>query len=347
MNAFERIILYYSRAIKHWNALWFFHIFADTLLVIFARDYWYLVSIIVLGDLIRLAANGAWYCAKKHDTAKRNPAKDVIIYALLPWKSGTASFAAVMAASDSIAVVSTILYILVAFNTIETIRRVLLVMQKFDATWLKNTEGKIGIANWLSISRIGASIVLPHLFWVRPYGGWNATVELVLLGICFATDAIDGRIARKCHMETRAGRYLDPLGDKVLFVPLAIAFALMTGRFGFTGTKACYGVVTIVCAFIAIVRDILFFIWFFTWRKKGPQGMRAGNTDKVRMVAICLWLGAMAIAYAADELENAASASRFAGYGFFLVMAVAVISFISLFVDIKRFNKAKKETIYT
>ena len=77
------------------------------------------------------------------------------------------------------------------------------------------------------------------------------------------------------------------------------------------------------------------------------QGMRAGNVDKVRMVAICLWLGAMAIAYAADELGNTASASRFARYGFFLVMAVAVISFISLFVDIKRFNKAKKETIYT
>ena len=70
--------------------------------------------------------------------------------------------------------------------------------------------------NWpnaLSFLRIFS---VPLLIWLVAEG--YTTGALWLFALAGATDALDGFIAKRFHMETTLGRYLDPLADKLLLL---------------------------------------------------------------------------------------------------------------------------------
>jgi cardiolipin synthase (CMP-forming) len=75
------------------------------------------------------------------------------------------------------------------------------------------------IINALTLSRI---VIAPIL--ARAIGSKNDLMALSLLAIAFATDVLDGWLARKLKKESEIGRILDPLADKLLVLIVSYAF---------------------------------------------------------------------------------------------------------------------------
>lgn len=82
----------------------------------------------------------------------------------------------------------------------------------------------MNLPNKLTIFRV---ILIPFFlfFLLTGYGG--AYGRWIALGIFVAaslTDLLDGRIARKYHLITNFGKFMDPLADKLLVCSAMIAF---------------------------------------------------------------------------------------------------------------------------
>ncbi len=74
--------------------------------------------------------------------------------------------------------------------------------------------------NWpnrITVARI--TLVTPYVICLlnlnEPWRGWRY-VALVLFVLMAVSDALDGYLARRLNESTPLGRYLDPLGDKLL-----------------------------------------------------------------------------------------------------------------------------------
>lgn len=68
--------------------------------------------------------------------------------------------------------------------------------------------------NLLTVSRVLMIPVLVALFYVE--GDWARWLACVVFTIAATTDFIDGYMARQMKMQSRFGRWLDPVADKLL-----------------------------------------------------------------------------------------------------------------------------------
>ncbi|MBR5419357.1 CDP-alcohol phosphatidyltransferase family protein [Candidatus Saccharibacteria bacterium] len=209
-----------------------------------------------------------------------------------------------------------------------------------DCGWLVNDNDKnanptgfIGIPNIVSTVRIAIAAALPPLVTWFSAESCRVMCFIALVAVIL-TDWIDGHIARAFKSVTKAGKYLDPLGDKVLFIPNAIAFSAALAISGkMTTMELCFLGAFIL---ITIARDVLFFIWFARTGMKIPQGIGAGNTDKIRMVVICCWLivtaNIVTIGFA-TEISVIVSLA--------LAAIIAILSGASVFIDKRRLKELK------
>lgn len=93
----------------------------------------------------------------------------------------------------------------------------------------------------LTYARAGAApIILGILMSGWPWAGWVAALLFVLASL---TDWLDGYFARKYHVESNMGRFMDPIADKILVLG-AIVMLLAMGR------------VDPVMVFLFLARDI-------------------------------------------------------------------------------------------
>ncbi|MFM7344274.1 MAG: CDP-alcohol phosphatidyltransferase family protein, partial [Tagaea sp.] len=67
---------------------------------------------------------------------------------------------------------------------------------------------------WLTFSRIAAIPVLVAMFWAEGDGWRYAACALYTLAA--ATDWLDGYLARAWAQQSKLGRMLDPIADKLL-----------------------------------------------------------------------------------------------------------------------------------
>lgn len=75
-------------------------------------------------------------------------------------------------------------------------------------------ETQMNLPNLLSMLRLLLISVFVCLFFSgMPHAYWYAAGVFLLSGL---TDLLDGKLARKMHMETDLGRLLDPLADKLM-----------------------------------------------------------------------------------------------------------------------------------
>ena len=309
---------------------------AFTLYGNFAQNF-YLWAIIVICDLMVIGAHGAWIEACKAQTSTAHSAESYHG----PWRAPTAILVRMVAfvvlfilalehRQDTI--LSTYIWYTVVVTAIcHAFYCILLAMHKTDDSWLEGTHGRIGVPNWISIIRMAISVLVPHLYVVQPFGKASSIIATIAMILAIATDAADGFIARHFNQITKAGKALDPLGDKIIFYPTAVAFLLATNFTAFLPDGPLRWIF-FACLATMFARDALFFVWFFLYYTKLKNGgTGAGIVDKVRMAAMCGWLASSALALTLVGLED-----RLAICGFVCIAAVAVLSVLSIFVDYAR-----------
>ncbi len=82
--------------------------------------------------------------------------------------------------------------------------------------------------NLITLSRIAATpLLLLNLWWQGPW--WSALVGLGFLGVSL-TDLLDGYVARRRGAETRIGKLLDPLADKILVMTALVVLVAVPER---------------------------------------------------------------------------------------------------------------------
>ena len=215
---------------------------------------------------------------------------------------------------------------------------ILRTMHLKDPSWLIGTDGNIGIPNWISIMRIALSLLVPHLYAAQPFGEVSCTIGTIILVVAMLSDAVDGFFARKLKAFTKAGKALDPLGDKVIFYPVVVAFMIASDGTAFL-TYDTYRIILYVALGIMVLRDVLFIIWFALYYKKLPEGIGACLIDKIRMVAICIFLGLMALMLTLPRLKFDLAVIALAD-----MVAVAILSIISFIVDYGRVEQYIKNS---
>ena len=79
----------------------------------------------------------------------------------------------------------------------------------------------MSIPNLITLGRI---LLVPIVVWAIASGTmWIAFVLFLVAGV---SDAVDGFLAKRFHMTTELGSYLDPLADKALIVSIYLALGV-------------------------------------------------------------------------------------------------------------------------
>ena len=87
---------------------------------------------------------------------------------------------------------------------------------------------KLNLPNKLTVLRLFLVPVI-LVFTILPYSILNNALALTVFVAASLTDMLDGKIARKYHLITDFGKFLDPLADK--FMVIAAVFGLVCRGF--------------------------------------------------------------------------------------------------------------------
>jgi CDP-diacylglycerol--glycerol-3-phosphate 3-phosphatidyltransferase len=83
----------------------------------------------------------------------------------------------------------------------------------------------VNIANVLTFFRL--ALVPAFLTFLFHRTTRSSVIALIIFSAASATDYFDGLIARKRHLQTPLGEFMDPLADKLLVCSAFVAFSLM------------------------------------------------------------------------------------------------------------------------
>jgi len=126
----------------------------------------------------------------------------------------------------------------------------------------------LSIPNLITLGRI---ILVPIVVWAITSGEMRAAFLLFLAaGI---SDAVDGFLAKRLHMTSELGAYLDPLADKALIVSIYVALGIA-------------GALPISLVILVVSRDIMIISGFMlSWLVGKPMPVRPLPVSKVNTVA--------------------------------------------------------------
>lgn len=220
---------------------------------------------------------------------------------------------------------------------------ILKTLHAHNSSWLEGTKGHIGIPNVISIIRIALALCVPHIYALQSFGQESNTVASIVLGLALATDAIDGYLARSTNQTTKAGKALDPLGDKLIFYPVAVGFYFATGKQFIRPLEVIPAELAYTAAILIILRDALIILWFCLYGKNYSQGISAGYADKIRTIVLSVWLVSTSLAIAIPE-TSLGIAMIWISWGSLLL--AGIISPFSFVIDICRVVRIKKKQSY-
>jgi cardiolipin synthase (CMP-forming) len=126
----------------------------------------------------------------------------------------------------------------------------------------------LGIPNLITLGRI---ILVPVVVWAITSEQMLAAFALFLAaGI---SDAVDGFLAKRFHMASELGAYLDPLADKALIVSIYVSLGIA-------------GALPISLVILVVSRDIMIISGFMlSWLVGKPMPVRPLPVSKVNTVA--------------------------------------------------------------
>jgi len=142
----------------------------------------------------------------------------------------------------------------------------------------------LSIPNLITLGRI---LLVPIVVWAISSGAmWIAFVLFVGAGV---SDAVDGYLAKRFHMTSELGAYLDPLADKALIVSIYLTL-------GINGLIPRWLVILVVSRDILIVGGIM-----LSWVIGSPVQIKPLLVSKLNTVAqivfACVVLGTLGFDY--------------------------------------------------
>src|SRR5689334_16990695 len=142
----------------------------------------------------------------------------------------------------------------------------------------------LSIPNLITLGRI---LLVPIVVWAIASGAmWIAFVLFLGAGL---SDAVDGYLAKRFHMTTELGAYLDPLADKTLIVSIYLTL-------GIKGLIPGWLVILVVSRDIMIVGAVM-----LSWLVGIPIKVKPLLVSKLNTVAqivfACVVLGTVGFGY--------------------------------------------------
>lgn len=134
------------------------------------------------------------------------------------------------------------------------------------------------LPNTLTLARIALTVLFLALLW---YVGMNSIAAFVVFVVAAATDWFDGHFARTQNLTSPAGKFLDPIADKLLVILPLILFA-------YSGAVSPWFVI------IVTAREILVSAFRLLAVEQGIV-LGAGITGKVKTVVQLIWVGALTL----------------------------------------------------
>jgi len=126
----------------------------------------------------------------------------------------------------------------------------------------------LSIPNLITLGRI---ILVPAVVWAIISG--EMLVAFALFLVAGISDAVDGFLAKRFHMASELGAYLDPLADKALIVSIYVALGIA-------------GALPISLVILVVSRDIMIISGFMlSWLIGKPMPVRPLAISKVNTVA--------------------------------------------------------------
>ena len=129
------------------------------------------------------------------------------------------------------------------------------------------------LPNLISIARL---FTVPFIVWLLIDGRYDTAFWLFLLA--GLSDAVDGILARKLHMQSDLGGYLDPVADKTLMVSVYVTL-------GFMLEMPAYIVVAVVSRDILIIGAVM-----LSWIMDRPVAMKPliiSKANTVMQIVFC------------------------------------------------------------
>jgi cardiolipin synthase (CMP-forming) len=131
----------------------------------------------------------------------------------------------------------------------------------------------INIPNVVTIGRV---ILVPVIFWLLVSGNTKlAFYAFVCAGV---SDAVDGYLAKRFHLQTQLGALLDPLADKLLIVSIYVAL-------GVAAKLPSWLVIAVVSRDILIVTGVVLAWMFGQAVHIKPLGVSKANTASQILLA--------------------------------------------------------------
>jgi CDP-diacylglycerol--glycerol-3-phosphate 3-phosphatidyltransferase len=190
------------------------------------------------------------------------------------------------------------------------------------------------LPNCITIARI--IIVIPFVlfvYWVKtnswmdqsaPFLGlWSWSLVILFAGIS-ATDAIDGRIARKRGLVTDLGKFLDPIADKILIIGLLLCVCFMD----FT----IYGDINMGLVFaytvLIIIREVAVSALRYYLKKKKDVVVAANILGKFKTAFQCFYVGFLL----SPLLDVYGVEYAFSDFPFYVIMFAIVLGGITVII---------------
>jgi cardiolipin synthase (CMP-forming) len=158
------------------------------------------------------------------------------------------------------------------------------------------------IPNLITVARL---ILVPVVILMILRERWMAA--FVLFVVAGISDAVDGFIARRFHMQSRFGAYVDPLADKALMVSIYVALA-------WAGTIPAWLTVLVVGRDALIVAAVL-----ASWLMSRPVEIRPLLVSKLN-TAVQIGFAALALAVNAFGVD----------WGSFKVLAMLIVAALTV-----------------
>jgi cardiolipin synthase len=142
----------------------------------------------------------------------------------------------------------------------------------------------LSIPNLITIARI---VLVPIVVWAMSSGAMGLAFLLFLAA--GVSDAVDGFVAKRFHMTTELGAYLDPLADKALLVSIYVTL-------GINDDLPRWLVILVVSRDIMILGGLL-----LAWILGHPMKVKPLNVSKLntaaQIVLASVVLGTLGLGY--------------------------------------------------